>query len=144
MKTNVINTKSSHSIDCHDGSLEIIGSHRDGVVFLLRGSAAEALRQSEPPFCLNPINTYEIGSRLHMLIFKYKIKSELRNPRKLLKSVRNKLVQAGIRNQMEEDEAFNKMYSIPDREEHRMFQKTTEAEEDWQRQVDYLSSALGM
>jgi hypothetical protein len=42
-------------------------------------------------------------------------------PAVMVRSVRNKLIQAGFRNRNEEDKEYNEMYSVPDREEHRMF-----------------------
>jgi hypothetical protein len=120
MKTNVIN--SQFAIDYHDGIFEIIGKSQGAVVFRLCGNSVSDLKRDQPPFCKNVIFTNDVDSRKGVLIFEYSLKGELRNPRKLLKSVRNKLVQAGFRNQHEEDEDFHKLYTMPDREEHRMFQ----------------------
>jgi len=78
--------------------------------------------RDQPLFCKNAIFTRDVESYESVLIFEYSLREELRNPRKLLKSVRNKLAQAGFRNQREEDAEYHKMYTMPDREEHRMFQ----------------------
>lgn len=125
MKTNVIN--SQFAIECFDGSLEIIGRSNHNVVFILRGSAAGDLIRSAPSFCKNAISSHEAGGdgiryTKNIFIFEYSLQGELRNPRKLLKSLRNKLVQAGFRNQQEDDKEFNEMYSMTDRQEHEMFQ----------------------
>ena len=120
MKTNVIN--SQFVIACFNGSLEIIGTSRGAVVFYLCGQAVSNLMRDQPSFCKNAIFTRDATSREDVLIFEYNFWGELRNPRKLLKSLRNKLVQAGFRNQTEENKKFNEMYTVPDREEHRMFQ----------------------
>ncbi len=124
MKTNVIN--SQFAIECFEGSLEIFGKNNHNVVFILRGTSAGDLIRSCPNFCKNLITTNEIGDGIghqrNVLIFEYRLQGELRNPRKLLKSVRNKLVQAGFRNQREEDKEYNEKYTMPDREEHRMFE----------------------
>jgi len=127
MKNNVINNR--FVVECFNGSLEIIGSsiyRRGSVVFRLRGSAVEGLMGSQPAFCRNTIFTRDIESFENVLIFEYNLRKELNNPRKLLKSVRNKLVQAGFRNQREDDKKYHKMYTVPDREEHRMFAEETE------------------
>jgi hypothetical protein len=124
MKTNVIN--SQFAIDCHNGSLEIIGVstyRRSSVVFRLMGDSVSDLMRDQPPFCKNAIFTRDVESRENVLIFEYSLREELRNPRKLLKSVRNKLVQAGFRNQREEDKEYNEKYNMSDREEHRMFEE---------------------
>ncbi len=120
MKTNVIN--SQFMIECFEGSLEIIGNSRGAVVFRLTGSTAGELLRSHPSFCKQTIFTCDIVSGVNILIFEYRIKDGLRNPRKLLKSVRNKLVQAGFRNQQEDDKEFNEMYTMTARQEHEMFQ----------------------
>lgn len=120
MKTNVIN--SQFVIDYHNDTLEIIGTSQGAVVFRLSGHSADELLRDYPPFCKNAIFTNDVTSRKSMLIFEYGLKEELHNPRKLLKSVRNKLVQASFRNQNEEDKEYNEKYTVPDREEHRMFQ----------------------
>ena len=124
MKTNVIN--SQFTIECFEGNLEIIGKNNHNVVFILRGTAAGDLIRSCPDFCKNPISSHEIGEgngyQRNILIFEYRLQGELRNPRKLLKSVRNKLVQAGFRNSAEDEREFNEMYSMTDRQEHQMYQ----------------------
>jgi len=124
MKNNVIN--SQFVIECFEGSLEIIGESCHNVVFILRGSAACDLIRSAPSFCKNQISSNEAGGDKllpirKIFIFEYSLKGGLRNPRKLLKSVRNKLVQACFRNQKEDDKEFDEMYSMTDRQEHEMF-----------------------
>jgi hypothetical protein len=125
MKNNVINSQFAIEVMSTD-SLEIIGKSRSAVVFKLTGTTAGELLRSHPAFCKNTIFTHEIGDGVgyqrNVLIFEYNLREELRNPRKLLKSVRNKLVQAGFRNMREDDREFNEMYSMTDRQEHQMFQ----------------------
>jgi hypothetical protein len=120
MKTNVIN--SQFAIEYHNGILEIIGVvDREAVVFRLSGHSVSDLLRDQPSFCKNSIFTNDVHSRENIFIFEYSLREELRNPKKLLRSVRNKLIQAGFRNRNEEDKEYNEMYSVPDREEHRMF-----------------------
>ena len=125
MKTNVINSQYAIEVFNTD-SLEIIGKSKSSVVFRLTGTTAGELLRQHPPFCKNAIFTNEIGDwtgyRRNILIFEYRLNGELRNPLKLLKSVRNKLVQAGFRNRQEEEGEFNEMYSMTGRQEHAMFQ----------------------
>lgn len=121
MNTNVI---SQFTIDCFQGSLSIIGVsnyRRSSVVFRLTGDTVCELMRDQPPFCKNAIFTKTVDSREDVLIFEYSLREELRNPRKLLKSVRNKLVEASFRNRREDDKEFNEMYTMSDREEHRMW-----------------------
>lgn len=96
------------------------------MVFRLIGSAAGELLRSYPAFCKNAIFTHEIGDGVgyqrNVLIFEYDLKEELHNPRKLLKSVRNKLVQSGFRNMKEDEREFNEMYAMTNRQEHHLFQ----------------------
>jgi len=124
MKTNVIDSRLV--IECFEGNLEIIGKNNHNVVFILRGTAAGDLLRSRPDFCKNPISCHEIDKGnsygRNILIFEYRLQRELRNPRKLLKSIRNKLVQAGFRNSAEEKREFDEMYSMSDRQEHEMHQ----------------------
>lgn len=120
MKNNVI--ASQFAIDYHNDVLEIIGTSQGAVVFRLCGHSVSELIRDYPSFCKNAIFTNDVESRKSVLIFEYSLREELRNPRKLLKSVRNKLIQAGFRNQSEEDKEYNERYNVPDREEHRMFQ----------------------
>jgi hypothetical protein len=130
MKTNnVIN--SQFAIDYHDGILEIIGKSQGAVVFRLCGHSVSDLMRDQPPFCKNAIFTNDVDSRKNVLIFEYSLREELRNPRKLLKSVRNKLVQAGFRNQHEADKDYHKLYTMSDREEHKMFQEQKKDFEDY-------------
>lgn len=122
MKTNVINNN-PFVIDCFDGNLEIIGKSQTSVVFRLSGSSVSDLMRDHPAFCKNCIFAEELCPReKRILFFEYSLKQELRNPRKLLKSVRNKLVQAGFRNQQKDDKEFNEMYSMTGRQEHQMYQ----------------------
>lgn len=123
MKTNVIN--SQFAIECFNGSLSIIGVstyRRSSVIFRLTGDSVNDLMRDQPPFCKNAIFTRDVESLENVLIFEYSLREVLRNPRKLLKSVRNKLVQAGFRNQREEDREYNEKYTMTDRQEHEMFQ----------------------
>ena len=129
MKTNVIT--SQFAIDYHDGSLEIIGRGQNAVVFRLCANSVNELLRDQPSFCKKAIFTYDATSGKGMLIFEYSLKEELRNPRKLLKSVRNRLVQAGFRNQSEEDREYNEMYTVPDRFEHQMFHVQEKGIEDY-------------
>ena len=97
------------------------------MVFLLRGSAAGDLIRLAPSFCKNAISSHEAGGdgvryTRNIFIFEYSLREDLRNPRRLLKSVRNKLVQAGFRNQREDDKEYNEKYTMTDRQEHEMFQ----------------------
>ncbi|MBU6232479.1 hypothetical protein KGP36_07640 [Patescibacteria group bacterium] len=68
---------------------------QSSVVFLAKGDMARWLYNWQPDFCKKAITTWMPDhSAVSMLIFEYTIGSALRNPRKLLKSVRNKLMQA--------------------------------------------------
>lgn len=123
MKTNVIN--SQFAIEYFNGHLSIIGASiygRSSVVFRLVGDSVIDLMRDQPPFCKNVIFTRDIESCENVLIFEYSLREELRNPRKLLKSVRNKLVHAGFRNQRENDKEYEEKYTMTDRQEHEMFQ----------------------
>ncbi len=121
MKTNVID--SQFTIEYHNDILEIIGIvDCRAVVFRLSGHSVSDLLRDQPSFCKNCIFTNDVHSRKSIFIFEYSLREELRNPKKLLRSVRNKLIQAGFRNRNNEDKEYNEMYSVPDREEHRMFQ----------------------
>ncbi len=121
MKTNVIDSQFAIEVMSTD-TLEIIGKNRSGVVFKLTGTTAGELLRSHPEFCRNVIHTEDIISGHNVLIFEYNLREELRNPRRLLKSVRNKLVQAGFRNRQEDDTEYDEMYSMTDHQEHQMFQ----------------------
>lgn len=119
MKNNVI--ANQFAISClSDGCLEIIGNSRDGVVFCLSGNVVWDLRRDLPEFCENAIFTNDIHSKESILIFKKSLGEELRNPRKLLKSIRNKLVQTSFRNSADGLAEMRAMEPT-DREEHRMF-----------------------
>jgi hypothetical protein len=123
MKTNVISNP--FTIECLTGSLEILGVGKGKVAFRLRGDIVRNLLRSQPDFCknctfLNDLNECSPHMK-NMLIFEYSLREELRNPRKLLKSVRNKLVQTGFRNHREVMEELDREYSMTDREEHYMF-----------------------
>ncbi len=119
MKTNVINN--GFSVQCFEGSLTIIGQRPGALVFLLDGHSVGDLVWHQPPFCKNAIVTFAVGSQRRMLFFEYSLKEELRNPQKLLKSVRNKLVQAGFHNRRE-NERQSRVYEMTDRQEHEMYQ----------------------
>lgn len=122
MKNNVINGQ--FAIDCHNGSLSIIGIptyNTSSVVFRLVGDFVGDLMRSQPSFCRNCIFTRDVGSFEEVLIFEYRLRDDLRNPRKLLKSVRNRLVQVGFRNQGEDERESHEMYTMTDRQEHEMF-----------------------
>ncbi len=124
MKHNVIN--SQYTVDHYTGSLSIIGVSTDcrsSIVFRLVGDYVSDLMIGTPDFCKNAIFAKDVESGLNMLIFEYNLRGELRNPRKLLKSVRNKLVQASFRNLREDYREFNEMYSMTDRQEHDMFSR---------------------
>ncbi len=96
-----------------DGSLEIIGTkegrfNESSAVFLAKGDMARWLCHSQPDLFKKVIMTWAPDhSATAMLIFEYTIGSPLRNPRKLLKSVRNKLMQAVRRQQCEFEEEMH-------------------------------------
>ena len=99
MKNNVI-THSRMVQFGSNGTLEIIGKtkefHNSGsVVFMAKGDMAQNMFYSPPDFCKKCITSWmPDGSGIAILIFEYSLRSELRNPQKLLKSVRNKLINA--------------------------------------------------
>ena len=102
-----------------DGSLEIIGTKEEGgpqdsVVFLAKGDMARWLYHSQPEFCKKCITTWAPDhSATTMLIFEYRLRSELRNPQKLLKSVRNKLMQAVRAIQQKHETEYYEEYVQP-------------------------------
>jgi len=112
MKNNVI-THSRMVQFGSNGSLEIIGKTKEfqnscSVVFMAKGDMAQNMFYSPPDFCKKCITSWmPDGSGIAILIFEYSLRSELRNPQKLLKSVRNKLMQAiNAEHQQRETEYF--------------------------------------
>jgi len=112
MKNNVI-THSRMVQFGSNGSLEIIGKTKEfhdsgSVVFMAKGDMAQNMFYSPPDFCKKCITAWmPDGSGIAILIFEYSLRGELRNPQKLLKSVRNKLMQAiNIEHQKRETEYF--------------------------------------
>ena len=85
-----------------NGSLEIIGSKnsndgfdRGTVVFVAKAEELDYLRHSTPDFCKTPIVSWALdGSDKVVFVFEMNIRGQLRNPQKLLKSVRSKLMGA--------------------------------------------------
>ena len=101
MKNNVITH--SHMVPFgRTGSLEIIGyqNSNDGfnkgtVAFIAKSDELDYLRPSQPDFCKTTIITWALdGSDTVVFVFTINIRGQLRNPQKLLKSVRNKLMGA--------------------------------------------------
>ena len=69
---------------------------------------AQNMFYSPPDFCKKCITAWmPDGSGIAILIFEYSLRGELRNPQKLLKSVRNKLMQAVRRQQCEFEEEMH-------------------------------------
>jgi hypothetical protein len=103
MKTNVITNALTVQLDT-DGSLEIIGVFPGKVVLKAQADCLRAVPLSRIKFAKNMIvaNSPTVEDR-PVLIFEYSLWSELRNPRKLLKSVRNKLMGAVRTTQTEDD-----------------------------------------
>ncbi len=98
MNTNVI-VPASVSIPCgKNGSLSIIGEIRcDTVVVMARAEELYFLpmRPHMITFADKVVSTWINGdSDQGLVIFEYSIGQEIRNPRKLLKSIRNKLMGA--------------------------------------------------
>lgn len=90
MKNNVINP--SYQIEMQAGGiLAIIGKTNHRVVFLASGLFLYGGENLEG-FAKNPIFTRLLSDTGSAIIFEYNLQGELRNPRKLLKSVRNKLM----------------------------------------------------
>ncbi len=92
MKNDVINPQ--HQIQIQgSGTLAIIGRRSNCVVFMASGIDTFGTEDLDN-FAENCIRTGDIEGHGDILIFEYRLRSELRNPQKLLKSVRNKLVRA--------------------------------------------------
>ena len=92
MKNNVI--APSHQVPIQNtGTLAIIGMRGSRVVFMASGINTYGAEDLDN-FAENSICTGDIEGRGDILIFEHRLRSKLRNPQKLLKSVRNKLVRA--------------------------------------------------
>ena len=94
MKNNVI--ISAHQIEFGNvGILAIMGTFPGRVLFMVRDGRSSHLDKIETQkYMLNPIFAYTVDTNEPMYFFEYKLNGELRNPQKLLKSVRNKLMGA--------------------------------------------------
>ncbi len=117
MKTNVISALAVQFGS--DGTLEILGTKKEGysrgsVLFKVTGDKAQWLYHVQPDFCKKSITSWlPDGSGKAVLIFEYNLRSELNNPRKLLKSVRNKLMQAVLARHKQFDAEYFKEYEQP-------------------------------
>jgi hypothetical protein len=101
MKNNVINSQFS-SIQFGDvGSIEIIGIEpesryeKGSVLVLVKSVELDWLRLSTPDFCKNCIkSSAPDDSTTVIMVFQFSIEGVLRNPKQLLKSIRNRLMGA--------------------------------------------------
>ncbi|MEK7586419.1 MAG: hypothetical protein AAB453_00945 [Patescibacteria group bacterium] len=93
----------SYRIEIQDrGTLAIIGNSYYGrqVVFMASGLSLYGSRLSLASndgfgkFAKNPIFTHSVDGSDDIIIFEHNLGGELRNPQKLLRSVRNKLIRA--------------------------------------------------
>lgn len=97
MKNNVINTKYSIQFG-QTGKIEILGkNHRNCLVVLVQGDRRSVLNNLyKQDYMLNEVFAYSLDEEKPTLVFEYQLNSELRNPRSLLKSIRNRIM-AGVR-----------------------------------------------
>ncbi len=103
MKSNVINPSHPHQIPIEgSGTLAIIGENNQRVVIMASGLSlwgGEGIKE----FAKNSIFTYSVDGS-GVIIFEYNLRGRLRNPQRLLKSLRNKLM--GAINAQESELAF--------------------------------------
>ena len=94
MKNNVI--ISAHQIEFGNiGILAIVGTFPGRVLFMVRDGRSSYLDKIEPQkYMQNPVFAYTVDTNEPMYFFEYKLNGGLRNPQKLLKSVRNKIMGA--------------------------------------------------
>ncbi len=101
MKINVIKSQFGSIQFGKDGSIEIIGitnerqDEKGSVLILAKSSELDWLQNWTPSFCKNCIMTWATdGSNTVIMVFQFSIEGELRNPSRLLKSIRNRLMGA--------------------------------------------------
>jgi hypothetical protein len=101
MKNNVINPQFSSIQFGKDGSIEIIGitgerqDEKGSVLIIAKSAELDWLQNWTPSFCKNCIMSWATdGSNTVIMVFQFSIEGGLRNPKHLLKSVRNRLMGA--------------------------------------------------
>lgn len=114
MKTNVISNSFTVPFDTN-GSLEIIGKKgglgSGKVVFLVKGQKVHWFHHELPDFCKNAITTWSPDdSGTPTLIFEYMLREGLKNPQKLLKSIRNKLMRSAYTIQTRQESSEREYY----------------------------------
>jgi len=87
MNTNVINP----SVEIYGGKLSIIGQNQFTVVIMATGLRMVGDVRLDK-LAETWIKTRLLGDQSDTVIFEYNLRSELRNPHKLLKSIRSKLM----------------------------------------------------
>ncbi len=94
MKSNVIVSASRQVQIQSEGTLAIIGQSCSRVVFMVYGITTIGLTVEDLEcFASNcVIVQHRLGGMGEIILFEYSLRGELRNPQKLLKSVRNKLM----------------------------------------------------
>ncbi len=116
MKTNVI-IPQSHQISIQSkGTLAIIGKSPYALTLMATNLMLVGFPNLSK-FAKNVIETHLDGLG-DCLIFEYNLRGELRNPQKLMRSVRNKLMREINRAHSEALKYDHEMYNVPDRVEH--------------------------
>lgn len=83
-------------LDIYSGVIAIIGKTQNGITVKVTGfDTCGSIAHLVNSFGKNCIETCCVESGKDLIFFEYNLRGELRNPQKLLKSLRSKLVRAG-------------------------------------------------
>ncbi len=122
MKNNVINSQYSIPFG-QNGEITVLGKFPGHVLIMVKDDPSSRLGNlPRQDFMRNQAFAYSMDKGEPTFVFEYKLESELRNPRKLLRSVRNKIMGA-IR--LIDDELNTQDY-------------------EWQEKIGHMEKSLGV